>query len=329
MTLKSLIHLPHPTRFVWDFWYHKDAGEDVFHILFLNAEKDLAQKDQHHFHSVVGYARTRDFERIQWIDDFVFTPDPDGWDNTSIWTGDVVRTGNGYLLFYTSRDGTGITGGDFFTQHVGMAFSEDFTRWERIPDSRLSPDPRHYETAHVEGDTTIQAWRDPFVFQNRDGIYMLIAAKTGEYAPGRKGAAGLLRAASPSLTRWEAMPPLYAPGRYSQVEVPQVYLDGEDNLRLVFSMTAVDDLWDVTGGAGGFHAVTLPDISPRRISEHYKIEPEVLLPYDSGLYACRIIPELDGLIVGFHQKEGGLVNSRIKTGWRSVGREFSQIVIKR
>ncbi|MBN1572655.1 MAG: beta-fructosidase [Deltaproteobacteria bacterium] len=321
---ESISHAVHPGRFTWDFWYHYDAGKRIFHVLYLNAERELAKTDQHHFHSVVGYAKTADFEKFDWVNDDVFTADSGSWDNTSIWTGDVVRVKNGYLMFYTSRDAREESEGDFLTQNVGAALSADFISWERIPDFRIAPDARYYETAHVDGDTTIQAWRDPFVFRHGGETWMIIAAKAKALEVGRKGAVGLLKAKRGSLTQWEAMPPIYptsAPGIYDELEVPQAYIDKDGKLTLVYSMKDVYDHAPGTGGKGGLHAVSVGD--PAEAVEEQ--QPEVVLGYSSGVYAARVIPELGGVVVGFDLKDGGFVKSGVTTGLRSTDRDFSGI----
>jgi|GEM_PF-580522 len=326
-------HAVHPSRFTWDFWYHYDAGKRVFHVLFLNAERELAVTDQHHFHSVVGYATTEDFESFNWIKDEVFTADQSSWDNTSIWTGDVVKIGGGYLMFYTSRDAREESEGDFLTQNVGAAISADFLSWERIPNLRIAPDARYYETAHVTGDTTIQAWRDPFLFRHRGETYMIIAAKGKELEVGRKGAVGLLKAKGGSLTDWETLPPIYpisptsSPGIYDEVEVPQAYIDKQGRLTVVYSMKDIYDHAPGTGGGGGLHAVGVLD--PANIKGKGKAEPKeeqqpkVVVAYSSGVYAARVIPELEGVVVGFDLKEGGFVKSTVTTGFVSTDRDFS------
>jgi hypothetical protein len=44
-----------------------------------------------------------------------------------------------------------------------------------------------------------------------------------------------------------------------------------------------------------------------------------------GLYACRIIPELGGEIIGFDHRHGGIRRSGVKTGFQYVNRNFSNI----
>jgi beta-fructofuranosidase len=47
-------------------------------------------------------------------------------------------------------------------------------------------------------------------------------------------------------------------------------------------------------------------------------EPQVLVPPEKGLYACRLIPELGGEIVGFDTEYGGLRRSGLRRPWQSL-----------
>jgi beta-fructofuranosidase len=202
---------------------------------------------------------------------------------------------------------------------VGAAFSVDFRNWERIPGFRLEPDKRFYEPQSIIGDPSIHAWRDPFLFVIDGDAYMVIAAKDLSHPLGRKGVVGLLKCRGRNLTEWEALPPLYSPGDYCQVEVPQVLLDGGGTTSLVYSMPPESDHAQSTDGVGGFHRV---GVSFSNREENHSRAIEVLLPHENNPYACRIIPELDGLIVGFHLTEGGFVNSGIETRLSGPNRNF-------
>jgi beta-fructofuranosidase len=320
-TSRTPIHIPHPERFTWDFWYHYDEVKRLFHLLFLNADRALAPQNLHHFSSRVGYAVTEDFTSIDWIDDDVFSAHDAGWDNTSIWTGDVVTAVGGYVIFYTSRDGRV---GDTLTQNVGAAFSTDFRSWERVGGFRLEPDERFYEPKSIIGDPSIHAWRDPFLFVRDGDAYMVIAAKDIAHPLGRKGAVGLLKCRGKNLTQWEAMAPLYSPGGYCQVEVPQILLDDAGRTSVVYSMPPESDHVPETSGVGGFHRV---EVSLSDTDQNHARPVEVLLPHENNPYACRVIPELDGLIVGFHLTEGGFVNTGVRTGLSGPDRNFEGFTV--
>ncbi|MFX1475825.1 MAG: beta-fructosidase [Promethearchaeota archaeon] len=314
--------LQHPNRFVWDFWYHYDTKDRLFHILYLNADPCLVASQQHHFSARIGYAVTQDFTKIDWRSDNVFQAseyswDKYRWDNTSIWSGDMIKVRDGLLFYYTSRDQYVDDG---MTQNIGLAFSTDYLHWERVPSLRLRPDPRFYEPQSVQGDNTIHAWRDPFLFRASGEIYMLVSAKDPQQLIGRKGCIGLLRAINQSLTKWTALPPTYSPGWYSECEVPQLYHKNGQYL-LTFSCAAKYDQSPYTLGQGGLVGVVG---TSSRIEEPFSEPAHVLLAEASGLYACRVIPELDGDIVGFDLQKGGWRRVPARTKLRSIDRDFSQ-----
>lgn len=50
--------------------------------------------------------------------------------------------------------------------------------------------------------------------------------------------------------------------------------------------------------------------------------PEVLVPPDKNLYACRVIPELGGAIVGFDTVQGGLRRAGLSKSWQPFERHL-------
>ncbi|MBN1122239.1 MAG: glycoside hydrolase family 68 protein [Anaerolineae bacterium] len=308
----------HPDRFTWDFWYHFDPDEQVFHLLYLNADPALVPGDRHHNAAQVGYAITRDFTSIDWIDDDVFHARKDGWDNRAIWSGDVISTRDGCVMFYTSRDGDQDDG---MTQQVGIAVSQDFRTWERVEGFRLAADPAFYEVRSVEGDAMAHAWRDPFLFRDGGDSYMVIVANSRSQPLRHKGSVGLLRSVDGSLTRWEALPPAFSPGTFSQCEVPQVYRK-DGRLVVVFSCLG---RFCFDAETGGLHAAVGPPVG--EIDAGFDAPAQVILPESEGLYAARVIPELGGDIVGFDLRLGGLRRVPAQTGYQHVDRDFSMIGI--
>lgn len=309
--------LQHPDRHVWDFWYYFEPDTKVFHLFYLNADRSLVATEQHHFSAQVGYATTKDFLSIEWHTDRVLGANPDGWDNTAIWSGDIIKVENGFLMFYTSRNKATDDG---MTQNIGVAFTprlQSFDCWFRIPNLRLEP-RSPYELRHVPDDITTHAWRDPFLFCHQQQIYMLLSAKDPHQPLGRKGAVALLKAKNNNFEDWEYLDPICQPGCYAEMEVPQLYRSTGDNYALVYSSWAKNDFSPATHHSGGLQGVFSP--SPFNFfGEH----PQVLLPETDRLYACRIIPELDGEIIGFDIDTGGIRRSGVKTGLKSVDRDFS------
>ncbi|PSR13925.1 beta-fructosidase [filamentous cyanobacterium CCP3] len=331
--------MQHPTRHVWDFWYHFDAQARLFHIFYLNADRTLVSSGQHHFASTVGHAVTSDFNTIDWGNEdsiSVVKPPPDHWANTSIWSGDVIRVKNGYLMFYTSRDRTQDDG---LTQNIGVAYTDNLwsNQWQ-ILGARIQPG-FVYQPKSTDGDLTFHAWRDPFLFRQSDSqIYMLLSAKTSAGGMGRNGAIALLTipntdfsAAVQGEGEWHYLLPIAEPCCYAEMEVPQLYKNPQGGYELVFSTWAKYDFAPATDGKGGFQSLTLPNLNAAK-EDGIRLSPssqnfQVLRPESEGLYACRIIPELEGEMVGFDSQTGGIRRSGIKTRLISMNRNFSDLVI--
>jgi len=315
--------LQHPERFVWDFWYVYDSVHQLFHLLFLNADPALVPDNLHHFAAVIGYATTRDFTSIEWQQHNIFQADPDGWDNTSIWSGDLVRYRDGYAFFYTSRDQRQDDG---MTQQIGLAVSPDLRSWQRVPQMRLTADPRWYEPRAVVDDDTTHAWRDPFVFRFNGTLYMVVAAKSRQQPPTRKGAVALLQSTDGSLSNWTVLPPLHAGGWASECEVPQLY-QRDDRLVLAYSGWARHDYAPTTAGQGGLHLIEHPMPAEALAHVEFAALPRVIVAEAAGLYACRVIPELGGDIVGFDLTRGGLRRVPGEAGLQSLDRDLADLSI--
>ncbi len=330
----------HPSRHVWDFWYHFEPDTKLFHIFYLNADRALARSGQHHYAACVGHATTADFGAIAWgsADSFdVLKPPLSHWANTCLWSGDVIRVKDGYLLFYTSRDSRRDDG---MTQSIGVAHTSDLgsNQWHFL-DTQLTPQ-FFYQARGLEGDRTIHAWRDPFLFRQRERrqIFMLVSAKALHGPWGQRGAIALLQATDDTFAQvvrgdgeWNYLTPLLAPGWYSEMEVPQLYQQPEGGYQLVFSCWAKYDFSPTTGGRGGFQGATVPHLwaaNPQGI-EYPPSSPtvRVLMPETQGLYACRVVPELDGEIIGFDSQTGGIRRSGIQTRWVSMDRDFSDLAV--
>lgn len=319
----------HPSRYVWDFWYYFDPDTKLFHVFYLNADEILVPSEKHHHAARVGHAITSDFIRMEWGDDNsrdILKPPKGHWANTSIWTGDIIRIKNGFLMFYTSRDRNQDDG---MTQNIGIAYSKclDSDNW-KLSKKRIHPGGP-YQRKYLLGDLSTHAWRDPFLFRGEDGqVFMLLSAKSDDSSKiGRNGVVGWLRLKDENFTqgKWEYLDPLSPnlskPGCYSEMEVPQLYKDSQEKYELVFSSHAKEDFSPTTRQAGGLQGLTSPNLSDFRNSSKF----HVLMPEKSGLYACRIIPELDGEIVGFDIQEGGIRRSGVKTGFQHVDRDFSDL----
>jgi sucrose-6-phosphate hydrolase SacC (GH32 family) len=311
--------LRHPYRYVWDFWYYFDRKAELFHVFYLNADEILVSSEKHHHAACVGHAITSDFIRMEWSDEKSFDvldPPQNHWANTSIWSGDIIEVKNGFLLFFTSRDRGQDDG---MTQNIGVAYSDTlFTNHWQLAEMRIQPG-HCYQLRNSLGDLSTHAWRDPFLFQDAGQIYMLLSAKSVDDPIGRNGVVALLRLKDNDFStgEWEYLDPVLKPRCYSEMEVPQLYKDLQGKYELVFSSWARNDFSPATRQSGGLQGFTGSDLN------HFGGNPHVLMPEKYGLYACRIIPELGGEIVGFDIQEGGIRRSGVQTKFQAVNRDFS------
>ncbi|MGB8702377.1 MAG: hypothetical protein WCD18_23415 [Thermosynechococcaceae cyanobacterium] len=311
----------HPSRYVWDFWYYFDPETKLFHVFYLNADEILVPSEKHHHAACVGHAITSDFIRMEWGDNHSFNvlkPSKEHWANTSIWSGDIIRVNNGFLLFYTSRDKGQDDG---MTQNIGVAYSEHLSpgNW-KLSSARIQPG-HSYQLKNSLGDLSTHAWRDPFLFRENNQVFMLLSAKSTDDPIGRNGVVGWLCLNDNDFTKgqWDYLDPLSRPCCYSEMEVPQLYKDSLGKYELVFSSWAKNDFSATTRQSGGLQGLTSGDLGVFNNKAH------VLMPEKHGLYACRIIPELDGEIIGFDIQEGGIRRSGVRTGFRHVDRDFSDL----
>lgn len=311
----------HTHIFTWDYWYLFDKETGLFHVYFLNADKSLVEEKEDvrtgkfMFHSSIGYSTTKDFESFSLISDKIFTSNKHSWNNTSIWSGDTIKTNDGYLMFYTSRDADVDDG---MTQNIGIAISDDMRKWITAPAVRIKPDDRYYTTSSIPGDSTVHAWRDPFVFNYHGVPHMLVSAKDKNQPLGKNGCVALLRSVDNSLFNWEALPPLLSSGFYSEIELPTLYFDEKGEYVLTFSIWS--DLHEApfANGEGGLHSMSLgQDLYNPTIKNE-----KVLVPESSGIYGCRVVPECNQEIIGFDYKRGGIKKSGKTSNLISVNRNF-------
>ena len=140
------------------------------------------------------------------------------------------------------------------TQNIGIAYSKkDLDNWT-ITDIRIPPN-FVYERRSLIGDTTIHAWRDPFLFRINKQVYMIVSAKSIHSPMGRKGVIGLLKMKNNNFNEWEYLNPISEPSYYSEMEVPQLYINSKNKYELIFSCRSEYDFAPNTNKAGGLQSL--------------------------------------------------------------------------
>jgi beta-fructofuranosidase len=204
MTQSRPVALRLDGHWVWDFWFARD-GDDV-HVFYLQAPRSLGDPELRHVNATIGHAVSRDLRDWEVLPDALGAGAPGAFDDLATWTGSVLRHDGAWRMYYSgiaqAEDGQ--------VQRIGSAVSADLVTWER-EDLLLEADPRWYDREH---------WRDPWVEWDGERFDMLICATRG-------GRGILAHATSRDGIGWTVGPPLSAPTRHVQVEVPQLlHVDG-------------------------------------------------------------------------------------------------------
>ena len=135
-----------------------------------------------------GHAATQDL--FHWADyPIALSPTPGGWDESGCWSGCAINFHHIPTLMYTARKGE--------EELVCIATSqdEDLSTWQKHPQNPAYVVPPK--------DRALSGFRDPFVWQNGLGWYMII----GSGYPGKGGVIFLYN--SNDLMRWELVGPLF------------------------------------------------------------------------------------------------------------------------
>lgn len=218
-------------RWIWDFWVVRDGGDH--HLFFLQAPRSLGDPALRHIHATIGHAISPNLRSWALLPDALGPGATRAWDERAPWTGSVVRHRGCWHLFYTSTTDAE----EGLVQRIGAATSDDLVHWERHPaNPLLVADPRWYERLDP-GAWFDQAWRDPWLFRDPVGqdVHAFITARSAAGPPDGRGV--VAHARSTDLVRWEIGPPVFAPGEFGELEVPQVVVvDGR--WFLLFSVPA-------------------------------------------------------------------------------------------
>ena len=178
-------------------------------------------------HDVVQHAVSTNGLDWRQVRDALRTGDPGDADDDMIWTMSVSAHGGQYHMLYTML----ARADDGRVQRTGHATSTDLMTWTKDPANPVAaPDPRWYET---DPTTTIMvSWRDPKPV-HVDGVWHVAVNARDNHGPlMRRGSVG--HVTTTDFQQFEVHPPLFAPGRFWDLECPQVF--------------TIDGLWYLTAG---------------------------------------------------------------------------------
>jgi len=171
-------------------------------------------------HDVVQHAVSTDGLTWKQLPDALRTGDSGDCDDDMIWTMSVSEHDGQFHMLYTAlaRVENGMV------QRTGHATSPDLIAWTKDTKNPVAqPDPRWYETDPAI--TNMVSWRDPKPILI-DGVWhAAVDARENRGPMLRRGCVGLFT--STDFETWEVQPPLFAPGRFWDLECPQVFtIDG-------------------------------------------------------------------------------------------------------
>jgi beta-fructofuranosidase len=205
-------------KWVWDFWFAIDDKD--YHIFYLQANKSLLNPDLRHWNVSIGHAISKD------LCDWTILPDAisptegndKAPDSFTTWTGCVIKHGTEWYLYYTGtkRAEKGLV------QRVCLATSTDLIHWKKHTQNPIVElDERWYDGLNLDywHDAS---WRDPWVMKDpqHNFYHMLVTCRVNHHAPDGRGAIGY--ASSKNLVDWVVGDAFFAPGRFGEMEVPQI-----------------------------------------------------------------------------------------------------------
>ncbi len=147
---------------------------------------------------------------------------PGTWNDKSLWAMHVFKDdkSDDYLMIYSAISTAEEKELRHPTQQFGMARSKDLREWQDLDENPVIKNTdtgKHYYPKNMHRF----CWRDANIHKS-DGNHVAILSASDITKPHElSGCTGLLK--TQDFTEWEAMPPLFSPGRYREIETPHLY----------------------------------------------------------------------------------------------------------
>ncbi|MEP6746116.1 MAG: glycosyl hydrolase family 32 [Bacteroidota bacterium] len=234
----------------------------------------------HLFHLIIPnhdyIAHAVSLDGISWrrVNNALFVGHPGEWDDDMLWTMHVCEVGSKFEMYYTGlqRKDRGVI------SRIGFAESDNLIDWKKNKKNIFPIEPKgiFYEKSGTNPRTWL-SFRDPFRFEYKGEVYLLVAARTIGGPVSRRGCAGMVKITNDVV---ELMPPLFSPMVYDDIECPCVF---ELHGRFYLLGSIREDIkvryW----------------FAPDFFGEYHSFHADVLLP--QGNYAARIVQDNGYLLV--------------------------------
>lgn len=194
---------------LWDTWIYIDE-KGMVHLFYLANKPGGAW-------GYVGHAVSDDWLHWRDLPEIRLRGEEGAWDAGGAGTGMVFRYDDGrYYMTYT--------GALSVNEASGLFTSTDLIHWDKLTPnaplwSRVKAAPYEEDANRVAGSA---AWRDAYVTHNPKGEWEAVCSARVNEGPGA-GRACLARCRLVGLDHWMTLPPLAHTGRYSSMEVPEIF----------------------------------------------------------------------------------------------------------
>ena len=166
--------------------------QDIYHLFHLIIPN----------HDYIAHAVSRDGISWKRVNNALFVGNPGEWDDDMLWTMHVIEVGDKFEMYYTGlqRKDRGVI------SRIGYAESNNLIDWKKDRKAifPIAPEGFFYETSKTNPRKWL-SFRDPFRFEYKGEIYLVVAARTVSGPISRRGCVGLIKITHDKV---ETMPPL-------------------------------------------------------------------------------------------------------------------------
>ncbi|MEP7323167.1 MAG: glycosyl hydrolase family 32 [Saprospiraceae bacterium] len=225
-------------------------------------------------HDYIAHAISNDGISWKRVNNALFVGNPGDWDDDMLWTMHVCSVEDAFQMYYTGlqRKDRGVI------SKIGLAVSSNLIDWEKKENNIYPIEPKgiYYETSKTNPRKWL-SFRDPYRFEYKGEVYLILCSRTITGPVSRRGCVGLVKIKNDTF---ELLPPLFIPRVYDDIECPCVF---ELNGRFYLFGSIREDLKIRYWFANDF------------FGEYQSFHLAILFP--QGNYAARIVQDGDHVLV--------------------------------